>query len=395
MTPKSEHPASGRRAVPTGNGRAGTAMRCPRADGIGLADDTLIPTPEGWISLGEIAPGAQVFDQCGRTCTVVGVYPQGTVPVYRVGFDDGSALLAGGRHQWTTISDRQRTLIREGTRWLAMWATPAMFGITTTDIGASLIHNAGGCLKANHSIPVTQPLKLPERDLLIDPYVLGLWLGDGSSAAPLIHCDQADEPHYRGRARAAGEAWKILGSRENVLRCTMAHGSPPLFVTRLRRLGVLLNKHVPAEYLRASAEQRLALLHGLMDSDGHIDDRGQAEYTSISPQLAQGVMELAISLGQKAGVHKGLATLYGRVVSDKYRILFAPTIQVAGLPRKEGRLAPALQYRDQATLPRPAQRYINSVIPSGRWATTSIAVDSPYAMVLAGRTMIPTLISQP
>ena len=363
-------------------------------DGIGLADDTPIPTPEGWTALGSMAVGDPVFDQLGRVCTVTAVQPQGAVPVYEVRFDDGATLLAGGRHEWITISDRQRSLIREGTRLLALWAAPVLFGVTTLDIGNSLIHNAGGCLKANHSIPTAQ-LLLPDLDLPIDPYLLGLWLGDGSSAAPLVHCHRLDEAHYFMRARAAGENWSVLREKGNVLTCNLAHGGAVPFRTRLRKLGVLGNKHVPARYLRASREQRVELMKGLMDSDGHVDHRGQAEYTSISEKLALGVLELALTLGQKATIHPGKATLNGKVVSDKFRILFAPTIRVMWLLRKAARLERPLRYREQAAFPRPGQRYIKSVMPTGYRSTTCITVDSPSRMVLAGTSMIPTLTPSP
>ena len=363
--------------------------------GMGLVDDTPIPTPDGWTTVGQIAVGQRAFDECGEPCTVVGVYPQGNQPVCRVIFDDSSVLLAGTRHEWLTITDRQRYQIHEGTSNLALWATLRFFGTTTEEVRLSLTHDAGGCIKANHSIPLAKALRLPARDLLIDPYLLGLWLGDGSSSNPLIFCDRKDEPYYRQRALAAGENWRIMRAKKNVLTCALSGEPEPRFLTRLRTLRVVANKHVPAIYLRAGAEQRLELMWGLMDSDGHVDTRGQAEYTSIMKRLAHGVLELALSLGQKATMHQGSATLYGKFVSDKWRIQFAPTINVAGLPRKSDRLTEALQQRQHASLPRPAQRYIRLVEFVGQWATTCVAVDSPSHMVLAGRAMIPTLTVGP
>ena len=133
------------------------------------------------------------------------------------------------------------------------------------------------------------------------------------------------------------------------------------------------------------------LMHGLMDSDGHVDHRGQAEYTSISEKLALGVLELALTLGQKATLHPGTATLNGKVVSDKFRILFAPTIRVMWLYRKAERLEAALRYRERAVLPRPRQRYIKSITPAGCGRTVQVVVGSPCRLILAGRAMIPTL----
>ena len=372
-------------------------MREPDApdDGVGLADHTPIPTSEGWTVMGEVIAGQQVFDHLGRACTVVEVRPQGIVPVYEVGFDDESVLVAAGKQEWITLSDYLREQFRERKHDPKLWGDATLFGITTRDIRRSLTRDAGGTVKTNHSIPTGKPLRLSDRDLPIDPHLLGVWLGDGSRDAPLVHCGRTDEPHYRRIAQAAGESWRILRERENVQTCTMSHGGLPLFLTRLRMLGVWKNKHVPEIYLRAGNEQRLALLRGLMDSDGHIDFRGWAEFTSISEKLASGVVELALTMGQKATMHRGSATLNGRFISYKYRVFFAPTLMVVGLPRKILRLEQALRYRAQVPLPRVAQRYIYSVEPAGRMSATCMVVDSPSRLVLAGPSLIPTLTSRP
>ena len=78
----------------------------------------------------------------------------------------------------------------------------------------------------------------------------------------------------------------------------------PRRLTRLRDLNVFNNKHAPELYLRAGMEQRQALLQGLIDSDGHIYANGRAEFTSKSIRLAEGVQELALSLGMKATIRE-------------------------------------------------------------------------------------------
>ena len=363
--------------------------------GAGLAVDTPVPTPDGWANLGDLSPGQEVFDERGHTCTVTLAYPMREQSAYRVEFDDDSLLLASGRQQWMTITNLQRRQIREGTRRLDHWAAARLLGgITTEEIRDSLTHDAGGYIKSNHSIPLARALDLPQKDLPIDPYLLGLWLGDGSSAGSVIYCHRADEPYYRLRAQSAGEQWRVSAEKGNVLTCTLARGPAPQLHTRLRRLGVLGSKHVPALYLRAGMDQRLELMRGLMDSDGYLDHRGLAEYTTTSERLAQGVLELTLSLGQKASVGIGQATLNGRVISDRWRVCFSPTTTVASLPRKADRLKEALEYRRQVPFPRPMQRYIRRIAPDGRREKVCTAVDSPSRLFLAGRTMIPVLGSE-
>ena len=365
--------------------------------GMGLADATPIPTPDGWTTLGEIAVGQHVFDERGEPCKVIGVYPQGDQPVCLVIFDDRSILPAGARQPWVTLTHAHRAKIHKETRFLDQWASNLM-PFTTEEIGAHLLHVSGTLVEAMHTIPLARPLQLPDRPLPIDPYLLGLWLGDGSSVAADITCHPDDEPHYRKRALAAGENWRVRNFTRpggDILTCTMSGEPQPRFLTRLRELGVKANKHVPTRYLRSGNEQRLALLQGLMDSDGHIDARGLAEYTSISHRLALGVLELALTLGQKAVLGKGVATLNGRVISDKWRVLFTPTICAASLPRKADRLTGFLERREAIPLTRLMQRYIRAAYYAGTRRTAGIAVDSPSRLFLAGRSMIPTLSAGP
>ena len=365
--------------------------------GMGLADRTPIPTSDGWTTVGEIPVGQQAFDERGELCMVLGVYPQGDQPVCRVIFDDWSVLVSGARQPWVTLTHSHRAKIHKETRYLEQWAS-CLMPFTTEEICSNPIYRARTLVEAMHTVPLALPLQLPERHPPIDPYLLGLWLGDGTSVAADITCHPDDEPHYRKRALAAGENWRIRnfgGPGGDILTCTMSGEPQPRFLTRLRELGVKGNKHIPTLYLRSGNEQRLALLHGLMDSDGHVDQRGLAEYTSISHRLALGVLELALTLGQKAVLGQGVATLDGRVISDKWRVLFTPTIYAASLPRKMDRLTGFLERRDGIPLTRLMQRYIRAASYVGTRRTTGIAVDSPSRLFLAGRSMIPALSGGP
>ena len=241
-----------------------------------------------------------------------------------------------------------------------------------------------------HSVPLAKPLVLPHRELPIDPYLLGLWLGDGTSSSPVITCHEDDEPHYREKALAAGERWRTTRGRNRVLSCSMARGPHPLLRNRLSQLEVLNHKHVPMLYLRSSVGHRTDLLRGLMDSDGCIHHgTGQAEYTSISEDLSKGVLELALTLGQKGTLRQGDAKLDGIRISDKWRVTFTPTILAFSLPRKAEVLNTFLERRGRGILPRLAQRYIRSVEPVSVEPTVCIVVNSPTRMFLAGEHMIP------
>lgn len=218
----------------------------------------------------------------------------------------------------------------------------------------------------------------------IDPYVLGAWLGDGSSACSDITIGDDDVEAMRVILGAAGAN---LGPRRGDGSTTYPLGTG--WLTReLRRFSLLGNKHVPPEMLRAPAADRLALLQGLMDTDGTISKFGKSahvEFCSTSQPLADAVVELARSLGQKPVLRESRAKLYGRDVSAKFRVTWRPTIQVFRLPRKAARCKPG-----GAQGLRNHHRMIERVERIPSVPMRCIAVDSPHRMYLAGEGMIPT-----
>src|SRR5690606_11128335 len=100
--------------------------------------------------------------------------------------------------------------------------------------------------RKNHVVRNAAPLEFPEADLLVDPYVLGAWLGDGSSADSRIH--SADAELYQEIERRGYGLGEPIKQAEG--RCPMrsVRGLAP----KLRQIGVLGNKHIPQRYLRAS-----------------------------------------------------------------------------------------------------------------------------------------------
>jgi len=187
------------------------------------------------------------------------------------------------------------------------------------------------------SLPETEPLEFPERDLPVDPWVLGYWLGDGSTGHGEATADVDDIPHVRERLRAAGYdiggIWKKKeggrGRKFSILG----------LMKDLRKAGVLDDKHIPDDYLYASVEQRRALIQGLMDSDGYIDKKGSAEYCQVRKHIADDMAFLLRSMGVKVNVRESEAKLYGRVTGPRYRLTFKP-----------------YRHQNLVTLPRRAER---------------------------------------
>lgn len=365
--------------------------------GKALALDTPLPTPSGWTTMRDVRPGDWLFDECGRPCQVLAVSDvMIDRPCFEVVFDDGSTIIADADHCWLTfdLAERQalarrtekyRTHRREmrprrGTGKRPEVAErnrlnrpPTLSPPTgTVRITRELAESTKWHGRTNHSIRVAQSLALPECELPIDPYVLGVWLGDGTSANNGL--DTADEPileeirraGYEISTRSGSYAFGILGIHRS-----------------LRELGLLGNKHIPTMYLRASEEQRLALLQGLMDTDGTALPSGACEFYSTNRRLAEDMLELIHTLGIKATLREGRARLYGKDCGPKYRIKFTTNRPVFRLSRKLER---------QVTRERGTQRwhYVVEVRRVQSVPVKCLAVDSSSHLFLAGKAMIPT-----
>ncbi len=367
-----------------------------------LSVETPIPTPDGWVSMGDIQVGDTVISNMGQPCDVTAISDIQYEDTYRITFSDGASIIAGGRHQWvtSTLSERQRMLRGSGGRRAKRRAkrpsratgrrskvftdsiternhinpTPIQ-DIPTSNIRTTkeILDTLYSGISLNHSIPVASPLDLPECLLPIDPYVLGAWLGDGSTRdGEITGID--DEILYQ-----VSKGGYQVSNRSN----SNTHGIIGLKI-QLRAINVLSNKHIPAQYLRSSIEQRIALLQGIMDTDGTCDKRGQCEIQLTHKPLIDGMQELLHSLGIKTQMRTGRAKLYDKDCGEKYRLKFMTDLPVFRLKRKLDR-----QKRDGFRGTHNV-RYIVSVDPVDRVPLKCIEVDSPSHQYLCGKEMIPT-----
>jgi hypothetical protein len=334
--------------------------------------DTPVPTPDGWTTMGEIQVGDQVFDERGYVCTVTDAHPVvHDLHCYELTFSDASTIVASGRHRWATYDKRARRARGEG--------RPYALEVRTTEEIADTVRVGR---EANHSIPVTQALQLLNVPCLLDPWVLGYWLGNGSKAEPYLTMDRDDRAYVEQQLAARSFKVKAL--------TTAAHKAPMLRFDPvdghgkevLRELGVLNDKHVPATYQRLSEGQRRDLLAGLVDSDGHIDHNGSAEVCFTRHQLAQDTFDLLIGLGEKPTIKESRASIAGVDKGPRWRIFWKPRVCPAQMPRKAARWRPAAG--------KTGERRIVAVTPVTSRPVRCISVDSPSHLFLVGETMIPT-----
>lgn len=323
-----------------------------------LALDTKVNTPSGWTTVGDLAVGDFVFDESGEAQEVkreTGVMHDHRV--FDLTFDDGQTVRASANHGWTVNANNLHT------------SRPERRTMTTEEIADFL---ASGD-RRTISVDVA-PTEYPEAELLLDPYMLGYWLGDGNSRNSGICVGREDRADLRKQLEAIADETEHVtenGSFERSGAVCLSivklkkpgNGRVESAYQKLRHEGLIKNKHVPEQYLRASAAQRRALLQGMVDSDGHCID-GRVIFTNKNPRLIEGFVELARSLGYKPRVYSafGGAQCASFVNHDKS--------VVARLERKQ---AGAVDFR---LTRRGAKRYVESVAEVASEPVKCIGIDT-------------------
>ncbi|HCT80511.1 MAG TPA: replicative DNA helicase [Micromonosporaceae bacterium] len=406
--------------------------------GKALALDTPLATPSGWTTMGEVIAGDQLIGADGRPTTVVAATEVlNGRPCYEVEFSDGTVIVADCLHQWSTMTRAARR-------------SAGAPEVRTTEEIARTLRCATADKRLNHSVLNGAPLELPELELPLPPYSLGVWLGDGHSAGSrfttgdpeiIWHIESeglqvdkgAGEMLYTmrlpGREPIPERDCVVCGVRfrpkaSNVRSCGQSCGGKARFVSapvpdpacascgkpatgtgggfrhcqacrvttgsvtaRLRSLGVLNNKHIPAAYLRGSEEQRRSLLAGLLDTDGWVHRDGAVQFSVTNKRLADDVCELIASLGYRCQVV--LKRVKGKTEESSiaYTITFTTPDTVFRLERKRLAHKERLRARNPS---RHHSRFIVDVRPIPSVPVRCVEVDNESHLYLATRSMIPT-----
>jgi hypothetical protein len=258
--------------------------------GIGKAQPLTakILTPTGFVEMGQLRVGDQVIGSNGRPCSIIGVYPQGVKEVFRVTFRDGSSTECCDDHLWFTTTDNERD-----------------HGLSGAVRTLRDIRNSLRCgTRFNHAVPRVQAVEFEAKELPIDPWLLGMYLGDGHTRTNSIITNPESDIQNRVCATVMAGGDRVNLYNRMHMRLVSVDRTGTEFKAALTRLGlvgtVAESKFVPPVYLLGSIEQRLELLRGLIDSDGHVMCAGSVEYSTVSQKLAQDFCFLVRSLGGSA-----------------------------------------------------------------------------------------------
>ena len=325
-------------------------------------------TPTGLRRFGDLQVGDQVMGRDGLPHNVIGVYPQGVLPAYRVTFSDGASTLVSDDHLWAVNSAvrKKRGLLNRV--------------LTTNEIRQRLYDAAGN---ARHYIPISEPMHFGQTaQLPLPPYLLGCILGDGGITLPhALTFTTADEELLESCRALLPTGTDFFEVRKYQHRIRTTIRGQHAFLAAIDDLDLTglgsSMKFVPSVYKTASIPDRLALLQGLLDTDGTVNpNNNNVEFTSTSDQLAQDVAFIARSLGgvvrtgykaQPRYTYKGEQ----RIGKPAYRVRISlpPEYAPFRLERKMARYTPRTKY-----LP---TRAIVSVEYEQDCEMMCIAVDAP------------------
>ena len=246
-----------------------------------ISNDCPVLTTNGWKTHGTLKVGDYVFNKKGEPVKVIKVHPK--VPVDNCfEFANGDKIISGNNHLWEVYD----------------WGNRKKRLMETHEIMArkTLI---GKKKRSNFLVDNHKPLHYPEKEVPIDPYWFGLWLGDGHHKRPSISL------HIKDKISVESTPYNIIRydkSHDNCLEAFFTHQG---LLDKLKELNVYGNKHIPETYLHNSIEVRLQLLAGLIDSDGSVEkSSNRVVFVNTNKKLLKQVHDLMTGLSFNVCIEK-------------------------------------------------------------------------------------------
>lgn len=332
-----------------------------RQMGKALALDTPILTTSGFSTVGDLSVGDIIYGRDGKPTIVTYITDTMTDrPCFEIEFAHGEKITADAEHLWNINLPQH----------------PGEITVTTLELidHVNRLENTAQSLHITHS----NLLQFDETPVPLDPYYLGLWLGDGGTRDLRITSSFEDYAEYKEILSARGLTVSefTLDKRSDTTGSFYVKGGASAF----KQLGVWGNKHIPDAYLFNSAEIRIALLQGLMDSDGTCEKSGVSRFYQSNEKFIDQVRLLLSTLGIKST--KGMKKTTHK---DAYTVCFAEkTIPVFALSRKRDRQKLLKDH------PKNKRIYIKSINPVNSVPVRCLQVDNTDHMFLCGNTLIPT-----
>lgn len=374
--------------------------------GKALSANTLIITPFGKKRIGDIKCGDKVIGSNGKPTTVIGVYPQPYKQFFKIIFNDGYSIQCCGQHLWSVASTNSGKNTNRTRNYYRTISTQQLLDENLMLQANGVNHNSNKVYKyktyykkpngdSRWQIPIVQPIQFDRNEqLLIQPYLLGLMIGDGSfnKCSVNVTASVDDFEQQLGNYLNDNYNYKVLKQSKETVKNVVFYFKKQ----QLKKLGLSCsrswNKFIPQQYKYSTIQNRLALLQGLMDTDGHCIKRCKnrtnqsifsgTEYSTVSQKLADDIADIVHSLGgivRKKQKRSSYRDKNGNRVFCRtaYRLNIKMPIQFNPfrLKRKSESYCAPQKYA--------VSRYIKKIQPIGKMIGVCIAVDAQDKLYVA------------
>ena len=278
-----------------------------------------ILTDSGWVEMGKLSVGDSVKTRSGKSARVSGIFPQGKLDVYEVEFSDGRKMRCSDEHIFTVkYKGKQKGKSKYKER-----------DITVREmLDAGIIDERNGHKSAKWYVPLSEPMDFPEREHVIDPYLLGVLIGDGCLTCDGVVFSQNEDDVVKKVSKLIDANYivkKINSDNYNYSISKVCGGRGTNKIrAELKRLGLLVRstqRFIPDEYMFDSASNRMKLMMGLFDTDGSISKDGSFSYSTKSKRLSDDICSLARGMGYKSRVKTFDRTSKGKGVEYEIAII--------------------------------------------------------------------------
>ncbi|PNT91272.1 DEAD/DEAH box helicase family protein [Clostridium thermosuccinogenes] len=338
-----------------------TIMPCGSGKGHPL--NTKIYTPDGPVMLGDLSIGDKVIGSDGKETVVTGIFDRGVLPTYKVTFSDNTSILCDGDHIWTIQHYKKRQVDPDCWR-----------NITTSEL---LQMNLKTSMRGHMwFIPIVEPVEFRKKEVPIDPYFLGAWLGDG-------HLSKYTLGFTNGESDIIKKMNSIKTLKHSCFTNYFFVGAQDI-IKSLEKLGLRKKAHekfIPQIYKYNSIDVRLKVLQGLIDTDGEVSKNCVYRFYSTSKQLAYDVLEIVQSLGGTGKIYSRTGYTFKDGCKNETRLCYTVTFKLTKFKPFTSQKH-SINYRERTRF-KSLYRAIKSIEYVGDMPIRCISVDAPDKLYVA------------
>jgi len=335
----------------------------------------------GWENIEHLKVGDEIYASDGTLTKITGLYDRGLQQCFEFVFNDKTRITTDFEHLWNIKSPYERYDKKTGrgnkNGKYGEYKTLEAYKVLSMVGGFGKIRSRNSYLK--YIIPKNKPIQYETKDVDIDPYILGVLLGDGCLCKGTISFSTSDVDELVGAMKDKVN----IGAIRKDNRSNCYHVSILKFGDLIKKYGLWdkrsYEKFIPTEYIFNDEKIRLAVLQGLCDTDGDVSKNGRTiTITTTSKQMSEDALFIIRSLGGKASIISRRTTYTHNGEKKRgrlsYRITMASEFCPFRLKRKKDRWKPKARNYNKA---------ITEINDAGIQKTICISIDHPSGLYVA------------